>query len=200
MTSLETKKNNALGVEVGVEVGVETHKRTTDLESLLSIKNATIYKDMDFLQIKTIKDDDNLSWITNRDFERLLLLRKHIEQTGKKAGFQELNEGELIIVEEETITTNKKVEISNQEIYITPEDPKDNMDLDAIIRKGAQLKAREIAMPHLVVRAIADKLEEYELPEDLQEKIEDAREAANPKFTPSEVADSILMSYRQNLA
>ena len=74
------------------------------------------------------------------------------------------------------------------------------MDVDNIVRKGAELKAREIAMPHLVVRAIADKLDESELPEDLQEKIEDAREVANPKFTPEEVADSILMSYRQNLA
>ncbi len=187
-------------VEVGVEVSVETHKRTTDLESLLGIKIPTIYKDMDFLQIKTIKDDDNLSWITNRDFERILLLRKHVDEKGRRTGFQDLNEGELVTVEEETITSNKKGEISNQEIYVTPEDPKENMDLDNIVRKGAELKAREIAMPHLVVRAIADKLDESELPEDLQEKIEDAREASNPKFTPSEVADSILMSYRQNLA
>jgi hypothetical protein len=108
------------------------------------------------------------------------VIRKYIEDNGKRTGFSDLNEGELVIVEEETITTNKKGEISNQEIYVTPEDPKDNMDLDNIVRKGAELKAREIAMPHLVVRAIADKLEEHELPEDLQEKIEDAREASNP--------------------
>ena len=123
-----------------------------------------------------------------------------IEINGRRTGFDEKKMGELVTVENNDITTNKKGEISNQEIYVTPEDPKDNMDLDAIIRKGAQLKAREIAMPHLVVRAIADKLEEHELPEDLQQKIEDAREASNPKFTPSEVADSILRSYRQNLA
>jgi hypothetical protein len=30
------------------------------------------------------------------------------------------------------------------------------MDVDNIVRQGAELKAREIAMPHLVVRAIAD--------------------------------------------
>ena len=145
----------------------------------------------------------NPSWITNRDFERILLLRKHVDEKGRRTGFQELKDGELVTVEDNKITNNinnGNGQISNQEIYVTPEDPKDNMDLDNIVRKGAQLKAREIAMPHLVVRAIADKLEEHELPEDLQQKIEDAREASNPKFTPSEVADSILRSYRQNLA
>ena len=196
MTSLEIKKNNALGVEVDVE----THKRITDLPELLGIKNATIYKDIDFLGISIIKDNDNLSWITNEDFERLLLLRKHIEVTGRRTGFDEEKTSELVLAEKNKITNNKKAEISNQNIYVEPEDPKENMDVDAVVRQGAELKAREIAMPHLVVRAIADKLEESELPEDLQEKIEDAREASNPKFTPEELADSILMNYRQNLA
>ena len=141
-----------------------------------------------------------MSWITNRDFERLQLLRKHVEEKGRRTGFEDLKDGELITVEKQAITNNKNGEINNQEIYVTPEDPKENMDVDNIVRKGAELKAREIAMPHLVVRAIADKLDESELPEDLQEKIEDAREASNPKFTPEELADSILMSYRQNLA
>lgn len=200
MSNIEIKNKSKKSVEIGVEVSAQTHKRTTDLESLLGIKIPTIYKDMDFLQIKTIKDNKNLSWITNKDFERLLLLRKHVEEKGRRTGFQDLKSGELITVEEEGITNNKNSEISNQDIYVEPEDPQENMDLDAVVRQGAQLKAREIAMPHLVVRAIADKLEEHELPEDLQEKIEDAREAANPKFTPLDVADSILKSYRKNLA
>ncbi len=195
MNDIENKNT----IEI-IEISAETHKRITDVTEIIGVKNSTLYKDLEFLKISTIKDNENLSWISNEDFERLLLLRKHIEINGRRTGFDEKKMGELVTVENNDITTNKKGEISNQEIYVTPEDPKENMDVDNIVRKGAELKAREIAMPHLVVRAIADKLEEHELPEDLQEKIEDAREASNPKFTPSEVADSILMSYRQNLA
>ena len=200
MSDIETKKNNDLGVETGVETGMETHIKTSELETLLGIKPSTFYKDMEFLNIKAIKDENNIAWITNKDFQRLKLLRKHVKTTGRRTGFQDLKEGELVTVKEEDITNSKNGEISNKDIYVTPEDPKDNMDVDNIVRQGAELKAREIAMPHLVVRAIADKLDESELPEDLQEKIEDAREASNPKFTPEDLADSILMNYRQNLA
>ncbi len=198
MNDIENKNT----IEI-IEISAETHKRITEVTEIIGVKNTTLYKDLEFLKISTIKDNENLSWISNEDFERLLLLRKYIEINGRRTGFDEKKMGELVTVENNKITNNSNNgngQISNQEIYVTPEDPKDNMDLDNIVRKGAELKAREIAMPHLVVRAIADKLEEHELPEDLQEKIEDAREASNPKFTPSEVADSILMSYRQNLA
>ena len=181
-----------------IEISAKTHKRITEVTELTGIKTTTLYKDLDFLNIKTIKDDENLSWITNEDFERLLLLRKYIEINGRRTGFDEEKTSKLVLTEKNKITNNKKAEISNQNIYVEPEDPKENMDVDNIVRKGAELKAREIAMPHLVVRAIADKLDESELPEDLQEKIEDAREASNPKFTPEDLADSILMSYRQN--
>ena len=183
-----------------IEISTKTHKRITEVTELTGVKTTTLYKDLEFLKISTIKDNDNLSWITNEDFEKLLLLRKHIEINGRRTGFDETKASELVLAEKNKITNNKKAEISNQNIYVEPEDPKENMDVDNIVRKGAELKAREIAMPHLVVRAIADKLDESELPEDLQEKIEDAREASNPKFTPEELADSILMNYRQNLA
>lgn len=196
MSSQEIKKNNL----ESAEVSTETHKRITEVTELTGVKNSTLYKDLEFLKISTIKDNENLSWITNEDFERILLLRKHIEINGRRTGFDETKMSELVLAENHSITNNKKEEISNQNIYVEPEDPKENMDVDNIVRQGAELKAREIAMPHLVVRAIADKLDESELPEDLQEKIEDAREVANPKFTPEELADSILMSYRQNLA
>ena len=196
MSSQEIKKNNL----ENAEVSAETHKHIAEVIDTVGIKKTTLYKDLEFLNISTIKDNDNLSWITNEDFERLLLLRKHIEITGRRTGFDEEKMGQLVLSEKNSITNNKNGEISNQDIYVEPEDPKENMDLDAVVRQGAELKAREIAMPHLVVRAIADKLEEHELPEDLQEKIEDAREASNPKFTPEDLADSILMSYRKNLA
>ena len=190
MSSIENKNK--------IQISVETHKRVIEIPEAIGIKTPTLYKDLEFLKINTIKDDDNLSWITNEDFERVLLLRKYIEIKGRRTGFDEQKASQLVLAENNKIANNKNGEISNQDIYVEPEDPKENIDVDNIVRKGAELKAREIAMPHLVVRAIADKLDEHELPEDLQEKIEDAREASNPKFTPEDLADSILMSYRKN--
>lgn len=55
MTSLETKKNNALGVEVHTQ----THKKITEPPELLEIKNATIYKYLDFFNLKIIKNNYN---------------------------------------------------------------------------------------------------------------------------------------------
>jgi hypothetical protein len=55
-------------------------------------------------------------------------------------------------------------------------------------------------MPDLVKRAIADKMTEDDLPFDLKEKVNLAREAANPKFTPSMVAERLLERYRQQKA
>jgi hypothetical protein len=55
-------------------------------------------------------------------------------------------------------------------------------------------------MPDLIKRAFADKMTEADLPPDLKEKINLAREAANPKFTPSMVAETLLARYRQQKA
>jgi hypothetical protein len=85
-----------------------------------------------------------------------------------------------------------------ENIYVKPSEPTAQFDLDRLMRDAAELKAREIAMPALVKRAIADKMTEEDLPEDLQEKVNLAREAANPKYTPVSVADALLSLWRSN--
>ena len=66
------------------------------------------------------------------------------------------------------------------------------------MREAAELKARELAMPHLVKKAVADRMTEDDLPEDLKEKVAAVREAANPKHTPASVADSLLEQWRSS--
>ena len=68
------------------------------------------------------------------------------------------------------------------------------------MRGAAQLKARELAMPHLVKREIANRMSEEDLPEDLKEKVAIAREVANPKFTPGQLAETLLNQYRSQNA
>ncbi|MEY4518856.1 MAG: hypothetical protein RLZZ499_1455, partial [Cyanobacteriota bacterium] len=50
----------------------------------------------------------------------------------------------------------------------------------------------------LAIRAIADRMSEDDLPEDLKQKVEAVREAVNPKWTPADLADSILSQYRSS--
>ena len=86
-----------------------------------------------------------------------------------------------------------------EEIYVEPEEPTENLALKEIMRKASKLKAREAAMPDLLTRAIADNMSEEDLPEDLKEKVRLARSAANPKYTPKELALGILDRYRKGL-
>ncbi|WP_199194140.1 hypothetical protein [Pleurocapsa sp. CCALA 161] len=70
------------------------------------------------------------------------------------------------------------------------------VQLNQLLRQAAQLKARELATPELAIRAIADRMTEEDLPEDLKQKVEAVREAVYPKWTPGQLADSILSQYR----
>lgn len=195
MYNKETKKNTS--------ISAETHKRVTELPELLGIKNAALYKDLDFLNIEKIKDDKNLTWIANEDVERLFLLRKHVEKTGRRNGFTEEKSGQLIVRESANLTREAEEEEvyfeenDAMDIYVEPEQPEDELNLDVLVRRGAELKARDLAMPHLVARGIANEITEEELPEDLKEKVQAAREVANPKFTPTDVAKSIMSRYRK---
>ena len=93
---------------------------------------------------------------------------------------------------------NTAIEQSPENIYVEPEDPIDNFDINKLLRKAAQLKTRELATPDLAIRAIADRMSEDDLPEDLKQKVEAVREAVNPKWTPAELADRILSQYRSS--
>jgi hypothetical protein len=64
------------------------------------------------------------------------------------------------------------------------------------MRGAAQLKARELATPNLLMRELANRMTEEDLPEDLKEKVAIAREVANPKWTPGQLADNLLSQYR----
>ena len=252
--------------------------RPEELMEEIGIKKDTFYKDLKFLGIVKVKDENGLLCITQEDAERIRALREHIQETGKRQGFDDndiiikenldddsdagITENPDIstINEQENKSGNSELRTQNSEqdsvlstnnspnnsdfstgkssnnsshnsvlstsssshnstedsaliksnennsslktqndddIYVAPEEPTDNMNLDGLVREAAELKAREVAMPDLVKRAIADEMTEDDLPEDLKEKVNLAREAANPKFTPSMVAKTILERYRQ---
>ncbi|NEQ85853.1 MAG: hypothetical protein F6K26_38890, partial [Moorea sp. SIO2I5] len=85
---------------------------------------------------------------------------------------------------------------TQEDVYVQPENPTDQFNVDNLMRSAAELKARELAMANLLKRALADKMSLGDLPQDLQQKITDAEEAANPKFTPASIAETLLTQYR----
>lgn len=95
-------------------------------------------------------------------------------------------------------TSNSSSSLVQEDIYVQPSPPTEQFEVNGLMRSAAELKAREVAMPDLIKRAIADQITEEDLPFDLKEKVKKAREAANPKFTPTEVANKLLSQWRAN--
>jgi hypothetical protein len=168
--------------------------RPEDLMSELGIKKDAYYKDLEYLQIKAEKDNEGKAYLTFEQAEQIRALRRHVENTGKREGF--MNNAIVKVDDSAAIASTNNNPQEN--IYVQPAEPTAQFDMNQLMRDAAELKAREIAMPALVKRAIADKMTEQDLPEDLQEKIGLAREAANPKYTPAEVADDLLSLWRSN--
>jgi hypothetical protein len=163
--------------------------RIEDLIEELGIKKDTYYRDCNYLGIEAQKDSEGKAYLTKEQADQIRSLRSYVEKNGKRNGFENSS-----IVK----ASVSNLEQSTENIYVEPEDPIDNFDIDKLIRKAAQLKARELATPDLAIRAIADRMSEDDLPEDLKQKVEAVREAVNPKWTPAELADRILTQYRSN--
>ncbi len=72
----------------------------------------------------------------------------------------------------ELVSNNSEAE---NDIYINREEPTAQFNLERLMRDAAELKARELAMPNLVKREIANQMSEEDLPEDLKEKVAIAR-------------------------
>lgn len=166
---------------------------TESVLAQLHVGKDTYYADIKFLGITTQKDSDRKAYINQEDLELLIALRSHVAQTGTRQGFCYPQNGDLVI----SNGSQKMAPIgSNTTEYPEPEEPIANDDMgEQLFRAGAELKAKETAMPHLVIRAIADQMDEDQLPEDLKRKVNATREAANPKWNPGDLAGSLIARF-----
>ena len=69
-----------------------------------------------------------------------------------------------------------------------------------MLREAAELAARNLAMPKQLKKELASPMTEEDLPEDLREKVAITREVAKPKFTPGDIAKTLLSQYRSRRA
>jgi hypothetical protein len=168
--------------------------RPEDLMKEFNIKKDTYYDDVKYLNLEIEKNSENKPYLTFEQAEQIRALRFYVKNTGKREGF---SNNSIVKVDDSNLTTSTNNN-SEEDIYIEPSEPTAQLDIDRIIRKASELKARELATPDLAIRAIADRMTEDDLPEDLKEKVEAVREAVSPKWTPADLADKILATYRSS--
>lgn len=185
---------------------VEKRFRKAEILERYKIKNNAYYDRIKFLGIETIRTKEG-SFLSSENVALMDELHQYIETTGKMKGFEsssfarennsnpEEEKGEIVKSEETNIVQGEENTLETLE----PETQTFNPDLDNLMRAAAELKANDLAMFPLVTRAIANEMSEDELPQDLKEKVNLAREVATPKSNPAQVnliAKNLLTKYR----
>ncbi len=167
--------------------------RPEDLMGEFNIKKSKYYSVLKKLGIKAPKDSKGRTYLK---YEQARQIRDYLSVNEEAVNNQEYTNSALVKTDHSNLASSTK---ENQEnIYVEPENPIEQFDLNKLMREAAELKARELAMPHLVKKAVAERMSEEDLPEDLKEKVAAVREAANPKHTPASVADSLLEQWRSS--
>jgi hypothetical protein len=183
--------------------------RPDDLMQELGIKKDTYYADLNYLEIKASKDENGKAYLTNEQANLVRELRSHVSQTGKREGFvssspDDINgdlvhhqsRQEIAAFSEEaeevdpstTLRVNLNIPQAEQEGY--------EENLEKLIYEAAQLKMQNLSAPHLVKLHLAQQMSEEDLPPEMREKVQQVRDAANPKFQPSSVANNLLQQWR----
>jgi hypothetical protein len=91
----------------------------------LGIKKDAYYADLKYLNIKPNKDEEGKSYLSREEAERIKNLRSFVEKNGKRTGFED---NSLVVSSNNKISHN-----SNDEIYVEPEEPTANFDVNNLM-------------------------------------------------------------------
>lgn len=155
-----------------------------------------------FLGLVAQRDEKNRVCFTSEQVQLMDDLHEHIKKTGKMEGF--LNNrtdesGALVQANDNAIASNDQpADLATENIYVEPEEPTANMDVQALVRSAQELAAQNMAMPDLVKLSLAQNMNFDDLDPDLQEKVTATRQAAHPKHQPASIASQILSQYRSH--
>ncbi len=167
----------------------EMQYRPEEVQREFNIKSAAYYERIKFLGIKAHKDKGGKVYLTDLQFQTMKRLNSHIQETGAMDGFVDSESGDLTIVKESNLFTAPQQE-APQEIPLEDED-----ELQRLFRAAAELKGQRLVMPAMVVSELADRLSYDDLPDDVKQKVDRARETTSPKH-PSQLATDLLNRYR----
>ncbi|MDJ0568589.1 MAG: hypothetical protein QNJ53_06035 [Pleurocapsa sp. MO_192.B19] len=169
--------------------------RPSDLMAELDIKKSTYYGDLEYLDIKAGKDESGKTYLTFSQANQIRALRSHVSKTGKRDGFVY---GGLVVSNNNDLAINSEANNTEENnIYVQKEEPTANLESN-IVREAEELAARGMAMNNLLKIQLASQMSFDDLSPDLQEKVNIAREVANPKWTPAELAQKILAQHRSS--
>jgi hypothetical protein len=169
--------------------------RPDELMEELGIKKDAYYKDLSYLDITPEKDSEGKCYLTIEQAEKIRALRNHVNETGKRNGF---DNSSIVMVDDSNELVSDSSE-AESEIYINRQEPTANLD-SRIVREAEELAARGMAMKDLIKIQLASQMSFEDLSPDLQEKVNIAREVANPKFTPAAIAQQLLAQHRSHKA
>ena len=167
--------------------------RPSDLMEELDIKKSTYYGDLEYLDIQASKDEAGKSYLTFSQANQIRGLRSHVSKTGKREGFEC---AALVISDNNELADISEANNTEENnIYVQKEEPTAKLESN-IVREAEELAARGMAMNDLIKIQLASQMSFEDLSPDLQEKVTIAREVANPKFHPAEIAKQLLNQHR----
>jgi hypothetical protein len=131
-----------------------TENQTISPEALmleLGIKKTKYYNLLDRLDIKADKDSEGKAILT---FEKAEKVRAYLLGNIQETENDDSANSSLVKVDDSNLVESNNNN-SDEDIYVEAENPLDNLNVNQLLRKAAQLKARELATPELAIRAIA---------------------------------------------
>lgn len=155
----------------------------------LGLKKDAYYGDLKYLGIQAQRDSEGKSFLDEEQFQLLVALRKHVEETGKRDGFQV--PGDLA-----TVAAGEMAGQESEPIH-TEAPQAEQFDVQSIISEAAELAGSRMTMREQVVNAIAEQMTFEDLPADVQSKVQNVRASADPKGQPQKVAAAMLSQWRQ---
>ena len=187
--------------------------RPDELMVQLNLKKSTYYDDLKHLGITANKDDENKPYLTFEQAEQVRALRSYVIENGTRQGFvyekvdDKSNIGTSIVkstnnnIETTQSSLEAKITTTEEDIYVSDIRPTEQVNLDNLFNTAQEIAARNIAIPHLLAVEIANNMKFEDLSPELQEKVNIARDAANPKkHQPKLIARDLLKQWRSQRA
>ncbi|NJM47080.1 MAG: hypothetical protein HC860_13710 [Alkalinema sp. RU_4_3] len=173
------------------EIEVIRPIRPDEAMEQLGVKKDAFYDRLKYLGIKLDKDDDSKTFLTQAQFEQMEALGQHIRETGKKDGFLDRNSA---------LTVNQDSGLAGLDLEVG-EIPIDE-PLDDLIQAAGRLAAHRLTAPLQVIHAIADQMTYDDLPDNLRQEVDSARERTQnpPKFQAQSIASNLLNQWREQRA
>ncbi len=167
--------------------------RPDELMAELGIKKSKYYEILKDLGIKASKDSSKKSYLT---LEQALDVKTYLLDDIQTSENDDSDNSSIVKADDSNLvaSTNNN---SAEDIYVKSEEPTAQLDSD-LVREAEELAARGMAMNNLLKIQLASQMSFDDLSPDLQEKVNIAREVANPKWTPAELASKILAQHRSS--